>query len=359
MEVVATGLSAALRERGHTVSIICTDALGPLTDQVLGRNVAVRLAASDRWGSTLWPRRLRHAIRAATPDIVHIHNAPWLKGTWAARLARVPAVVHSFHGLPTRLSSRDRYLMRAGARMTDAVAAVSAPLADYAMQELGMPSAKIRVIPNGVDVARFPLNRAGALRPRLGLGAETLLVGLVARFDPVKDHATMLRAFATVAARVPAAHLVLVGDGELRTAIQAQVDQLGLQGRVHLLGIQRDMPSLLPELDLVTLSSRAEGLPMALLEAMAAGRCIVATAVGAIPELLSDQAGVTVPPGDHDTMAGAVLRLLNDAGMRAQVGTRARERVAARYGMDTMVSAFEAMYEWALARAHQRRRSAS
>lgn len=359
MEVLATGISAALRERGHSVHIICTDALGPLTNQVLEGGGTVQLVPPDRWWRVLWPSNLRDIIRAVSPDVVHIHNSPWLMACRGALLAQVPAVVHTFHGLPAHLPARDKHLMRLGARMTDAVAAVSLALGEYAIRELGMPKERVRVLRNGIDVTRFVRDRAGVLRGHLGLKADALLVALVARFDPVKDHATMLRAFALVATRVPSAHLVLVGDGELRGAIEGNVKALGLVGRVHLLGIRGDMPDLLAETDVVTLSSRAEGLPMALLEAMAAGKSIVATEVGGIPELLSGGAGFVVPPGDPDRLAGVLAGLLQDASLRARTGTLARERVVAHYSMDSMVSAYEDVYRWAMKNPRQRTRRAS
>lgn len=350
MEAVAVVLAGALRARGHSMRFICTDALGPLADDAAAHGCTVELAASRNRGSTLWPRALRDALRSSRPDLVHIHNAPWLKACWAARLAGVPAIVHTFHGLPAHLPSRDKRLMRIGAGMTDAIAAVSAPLAEFARAEFRVPAARIRVIRNGIDVDRYDNPRSGALHRTLGLGADALLVGMVARFDPVKDHSTMLRAFKQVRTAVPAAHLVLIGDGELRGAIEQEVQTLALGARVHLMGVQRDIPALLADLDVVALSSRAEGLPMALLEAMAAGRSVVATSVGAIPELLEQGAGTLVPSGDPAALAEALTAQLADAGSRGGIGASARERVRVRYGLAAMTDAYEAMYRDVLPR---------
>jgi glycosyltransferase involved in cell wall biosynthesis len=353
MEVMATALAGALSGRGHGVHLICTDALGDLAEEAVRQHCTVQLAASYRRGSALWPRALRDAIRQRAPDIVHVHNAPWLKACWAARLAGAPAVVHTFHGLPASVTARDKHLMRMGARLTDAIAAVSEPLTDYAETELHVPRAKLRVIRNGIDVARYRAARTGSLRRALGLDDEALLVGIVARFDPVKDHETMLTAFREVSAAVPSSHLVLIGDGELRAAIASRARELELDRRVHFLGTQRDIPAVLPELDVVALSSRAEGLPMALLEAMAAGRAVVATSVGAIPELLRDGAGVTAPPGDPAALAAALVGLLRDAPARARAGEIARERVTTGYSLAVMANAYEAMYREVIARKRE------
>lgn len=346
MERMSLSLADGLRRRGHDVAFTCTDALGPLAgDPTAG---AVTLVPARFPASSVMPLALARHFRAVAPDLIHVHNAPWLKAAWAARLASLP-VVHTLHGLPAGLSQGQRWLMRMGATLTDEMVTVSQALSEFAMVRLGVPAARLRVISNGIDVAE-PTGAAPQIRQALGLQADARLVGIVARLDPVKDHPTLLKAFVRVVAALPNTHLVLIGEGREEERIGKLVTALALRGRVHLLGVRSDVQLLLRELDMVALSSSSEGLPMSLLEAMAASRPIVSTAVGDIPGLLRGGVGIVVPPRDHEALGTAIIRLLNSPDMMASMGQRARERVTARYGIEAMVEAYERFYQDTIAR---------
>jgi glycosyltransferase involved in cell wall biosynthesis len=189
------------------------------------------------------------------------------------------------------------------------------------------------------------------VRARCGLPAGRRLVGIVARLEPIKNHRLLLDAFARLAPARPDVDLVLVGDGSLRAALEAQAEAAGVRGRVHFPGVVRDTPPLYRELDAFVLCSQAEGTPMSVLEAMASGLPVASTAVGGIPYLLDEGAcGRLVPRGDAAALAGALAGLLDDRGAAAGLGAAARARAVARLSEAAMLDAYEAAYRALLAR---------
>ena len=210
----------------------------------------------------------------------------------------------------------------------------------------------MRIIRNGVElIAPMDADHRAAKRLELGTAADQLLVGCVANYLLVKRHDLLIDAFSRISEAAPGARLVLVGEGPMRPAMEAQVKTLGLQDRVRLLGSVADPTSMLGAFDVAVQASRSEGLPNVLLEAAAAARPIVATAAGGSGEIVRDgQTGLLVPVDDGDALASALLRLLRDADLRESLGPAARERVATAFGMGRFVAEFATLYQ-ELARA--------
>jgi len=170
--------------------------------------------------------------------------------------------------------------------------------------------------------------RRGEFRRRLGVSPEAPLVGIIARLVPIKDHGTFLRAAAILHRSWPDARFLIVGDGELRSALEQQARTLGLGECVHFLGWQRDLEPIYADLDLVVLSSLNEGTPVSLIEAMAAGLPVVATKVGGVPDLVAEEkTGLLVPPRDGGALSRAIETLLGDANRRREMGRLGREAV--------------------------------
>ncbi|MBI4635711.1 MAG: glycosyltransferase family 4 protein [Candidatus Rokubacteria bacterium] len=293
-------------------------------------------------------------VRRERPSIVHTHTAKaGLVGRLAAWLAGVPVVLHTFHGhvfhgyfspAKTRLFlGIERWL----ARRTRRVLAVSEAVRRELLT-LGIGSAeRLAVMPLGLALEPFlccePLR--GQLRGELGIGATVPLVGIVARLVPVKAHEVFLEAAATVARRLPQARFVVVGDGERRSELESLADRLGLGERARFLGWRRDLDRIYADLDLVALSSRNEGSPVSLIEAMAAARAVVATRVGGVPDLVED--GVTgrlVPPGDPAALAGTMLTLLADPERRRDMGLAGRKRVYPAFSVERLVGDMDRLY---------------
>src|SRR5262249_4177146 len=188
---------------------------------------------------------------------------------------------------------------------------------------------RVRVIYNGIDTAAFAngCHDREAVRRDLGLGADDFVILLVARLDYLKDHATAVRTLERVARSRPDARLVLVGEGPERPKIEDQVRRLGVAAGVRFLGLRQDVARLLRATDLFLLTSVSEGIPLTVLEAMAAGLPVVATRVGGLAEVVVDgETGLLAPPGDDAALAGAVLRLAADPGARRRMGRRGQER---------------------------------
>ena len=207
---------------------------------------------------------------------------------------------------------------------------------------------KVKLIPRGVEALHFKPCKVDrfAYRAALGVTQDVVLVGLVAHLVPVKGHALLVAA----AAYRPGVHLVFAGrayDQAYVEQLEAQVKQLGLQGRVHFVGNVADMPHFLAQMDIIALPtlSRGEGCPVALLEAMACAKACIATDVPGSRDLIQDSVtGLLVPPEDPDALAGAIQRLAGDPDLRTRLGTAARQRVKAHYTIEQEVAAHEQLY---------------
>ncbi len=244
-----------------------------------------------------------------------------------ARLAlpgRRPAFVHTEHNMWGRYRRPTRWANAATYRRNAQAIAVSDGVAASIRS-----SVPVEVVVHGTDptlAVTGPGARIAA-RAELGLAAEAAVVGTVGNFTAKKDQATLLRAVAALPGGTSGTVLVLVGLGPLESELRALAAELGIADRVVFTGSRDDVPALLPAFDVFALSSRFEGLPIALLEAMATGVAPVATRVGGIPEVITDgRDGLLVAPGDPAALAGALAKLLDDDGLRADVGTNAQGR---------------------------------
>lgn len=206
---------------------------------------------------------------------------------------------------------------------------------------VGISPARTVTIHSGLDSAPFQHARRGQLRAELGLPDEAVVVTCVANLRPVKNHALLLRAAARLPA-VPSVHLLMVGGGPLRAELVALAGQLGLTERVHWLGSRQDIPAILADTDIKVLASDWEGLPGALLEAMAAGCPVVATDVGGVSELLvNGETGFLTPPGDAEALAAALSRLVTDPALRHRLGEAGRRRAREHFDLAHQVVCLE------------------
>lgn len=349
MEVLVARMVRALAARGHDVGVTCLESDGILAGPLRDEGFRVTVRETPGLTSIFHAPALDGWLRELHPDVVHVHSGAWLKGAGAARRAGVRRVIATVHGILAPEPWHGPALMHLAARRTDRVVAVSDSLSTYLHRRVRVPARKLDVILNGVDTTRFaPRPHPGRLRAQLGLPPEALLVGHVARLDPVKNQPMLLDAFARVRQVVPSAVLVMVGDGPMRAALERQIETLGLQEGVKLAGLHPDPSSLYPEFDAFALSSTIEGTSMSLLEAMATGVPVVATAVGGTPALLQDgRAGVLVPSDDAVAFAAALVGLLTDRERRAQVGAAGRRRVETTYSEGAMLDQYEALYHGA------------
>jgi len=308
------------------------------------------MTAKWRWDA-FW--RLYRLLRRERPTILHswmFHaNVP---GRVIGRLAGVPIIITSRRNVEIGGEMRER-LLRWTAGLDDKVIAVCELARRAQIERTHAAPQNVVTVHNGLDVAEFgtlnPEARA-TTREAFGIPPTAPLVGSVGRLHPQKDFATLLKAMVCVRDRLPDAHLLLVGDGDLKPELVSQARSLELAQTVTFAGHRTDIPEILSAVDLLVLPSLWEGLPNALLEAMAAGLPVVATAVGGTPEVVVDGVtGFLVPPRDPQALADAILRLLRNPELRQRMGEAGRARVAAHFSIEQMVHKTEALYEQLLA----------
>ena len=292
-------------------------------------------------------------IRAWRPAIVHTHTAKaGLLGRLAARAAGVPTVVHTFHGHVLRgyFSPPKQAFFRGVeaflAKAADALVAVSDAVKRDLVELKVAPERKIRVIPLGLELKTLAgeLPR-GALRREAGIPDAAPLVGIVGRLVPIKDVPGFLEAARRVRERRKDARFAIVGDGEERPALEALCRSLGLADAAHFFGWRRDLAHVYGDLDVVVNASRNEGTPVALIEALAAARPVVATAVGGTPDLIGkNERGVLVPPGEPEALAAAVVDVLSGSEAARRRALAGREHVLAQHSSERLFRDMHALY---------------
>jgi glycosyltransferase involved in cell wall biosynthesis len=321
----------------------------------LGRRVHV-------WSDLVAFWRFVRILLREKPDIVHTHTAK------AGALGRTAAVVvnfirpaarrslllHTYHGnvmsgyFGVLASKVVRGIERTLASWTDCVITISERQRDEIVDRFRIVDrARVSVVPLGLELndllARESPDRS--LRQTLGWTEEHVVVGYVGRFVPIKDVDTLIAGFARFASREPRGRLLLVGDGELRASLEAQVRSLGLDGAVRFVGWRRDLAQVYGAMDVVGLTSRNEGTPVSLIEALAAGLPVVATAVGGVPDVIRQgETGLLIPPGNPAAFAAALDQIVSDADLRQRMSARGRSEVEQRFGRERLVAEVAALY---------------
>lgn len=299
--------------------------------------------------------RLARILRQREVGILHSHL--FYSSLFASPigwLSRVPIIVETPH---VREQWRDGWLKgrfvvdRLAGRFVHQYIAVSEANARYLVEEKGLPARKVSVIHNGCDVARFkPSHRApDGLRENLGFGPQDPVLLVVGRLELQKGHRVLFEALPAIRREFPAVRVVCVGEGALRSELEQRVDGLGLRDAVRFVGQHPNVDDWLALADVSILPSFYEGLPLAAIESLAAGKSMVATAVDGTPEVVVDGVtGLTVPPGDHAQLARAICRLLRDPILRDKLGRAGRHWVLERFTQDRQIRDTEALYHRAL-----------
>jgi glycosyltransferase involved in cell wall biosynthesis len=347
-------------DRGRfDLRVVCLGDPGPLTERYRAMGVpVVGFRVRSLYGASMLTAGLAFAryLRRESVQVVHAHDMySNIFATIWARAARTPAIVASrrwWHSLPNRKLQLGN---RVAFRLADAVLANSPEVARSVREEAGIATEKVKTVTNFVDepafVAPAPAELA-ATRRAWKVPAGAVVVGCVARLDPVKDHATLLRAIHSLRARHPELHLVLIGDGPVRVPLEALARALELQDAVTFVGEVRDGRNHHHAFDISILSSVSEGFPNTLVEAMAAARPVVATAVGgSVDAVVDGETGLLVPPGSPERLAESLGRVLEAPALRQRLGDAGRIRAATLYGASDTIARLEQMYEGLLTAA--------
>ncbi|MDH7486934.1 MAG: glycosyltransferase [Anaerolineae bacterium] len=344
-------LCRALPAHRYRVIVATVSGEGPRADDLRQAGIEVfPLRVRSHWQLNA-VLRLARFMRQQRVDIVHTHLfVGEFFGRLAAKLAGVPVVISTAQNAyaPGYLLPRAQVLAgRLLARLDDRLVAVSQGARDYLIQVEGVAPARIEIVPNAIAWPE-PVSPAQVEAARRDLGAEgrSPLLGTVARLTPQKGLAYLLQALVTLRTRFPNLFCVIIGEGELRAELEALAVRLELQHHVRFCGLRRDVPALLQCLDLFVLPSLFEGLPLALLEAMAAGRPVVATDVAGSSEVIEDGvSGRLVPPGDATALAQAMAELLDDRERAQALARQGQETVRRRYTIGPVAEAYERIYE--------------
>jgi glycosyltransferase involved in cell wall biosynthesis len=360
LERIVVDLVRQGQRLGQQVSVVCVERPGVLAPQA--EALGARLVCLDKKpGIRLGTRRrFRDVLAELQPDVLHTHQvgALFYAGP-AARAAGVPVVVHTEHINNIRKAGgsflrrqKMAMLWRWATRSASKFFCVSEDIATEMEARRIVPREKLAVVLNGINTEPFrqPLDRA-AVRRSLGIPAAAPVVGTVGRLNEVKRQDLLLRAFAQVRKTRPAARLLLVGDGPMRGELEALAASLGVTAAVHFAGYQAQPERFLGIMDVFALTSRMEGLPLAILEAWAAGLPVVASSVGGVPDLIQNgRNGLLFESGDEATLTRLLGELLGNPDRAAPLGAAGRDVVFDRYDLRRMAGDYERSYRELLGR---------
>ena len=340
------------RERFEVAAVSMFDRVGSDLEAILERSgIPVWYLGKRRGFDPRMYFRISAVLRQFRPHIVHTH-------TYVLRYVLLPIVyrrirgkVHTVHSLAEKeVDAPGKLVHRLAFSLGVIPVAIASEVAISLNRAYGLT--RVPLIPNGIPLQtyRSPAMTRTEWRRREGIGAEEVVFACVGRLTVPKNQQLLLDAFARVPDAREKGRLLLVGDGEKRRELELQAQALGLGHRVRFLGVRTDIPDILGACDVFVLSSSWEGNPLAVMEAMAAGKAVIATAVGGVPELVVDSAtGFLVPPGDAPALGEAMSVLLHDASRRREMGRAAAKRAEEQFCVKVMAKRYEELYENLLA----------
>ena len=345
-EQVISNLAASLDSAKYR-GVLCVFRPGWLQERTHSRGISTYVIPTQGMTDWRWACRFRNLLKDEQVDLIHAHEFDAnVQGAAVAAYLGIPfvATVHGKHYFWEKLRRRLAY--RWVSRQASMVA-VSEDLKRFIVQNVGIDSTRITVLYNGVDVPLAPDPAdIETCRREMNLPEIDRVIGVVGNLYPVKGHQYLIDAIPAVLERYPNTSFVFAGRGHLESDLKQQVNRLGLDKRVHFLGLRQDIPRILALLDVFVLPSLSEGLSMAILEAMMAGKPVIATRVGGNPEIVLDgETGFLVPPKDSHALGESLIALLKNRQLAVQFSEKGRRRAEVQFSLQTMVNAYEALYE--------------
>lgn len=332
-------------------SLVCLLSEGWLNGQLEKRRIETVVIPQPYSFDFPWLFRAYRLLRERSIDVMHSHE--FATNVYASLLSRVTGIpvittVHGKNYYGER--GRRRLAYRFVARQSRMVA-VSQDLKRFLMQRVAIPSDRIRVVHNGIDLGRYAVQAENhrSVRNDLGIGPDQRVIGTVGNLFAVKGQVYLLRACQAVARTFPDFVLLVAGEGDQLGALEKEASDLGIANNVKFLGFREDVPVLLQAMDIFVLPSLSEGLPLSVLEALSLQKPVVATNVGGIPEIVEDGVtGFLVPPKNPDALAKAILQMLQHPRIAADMGQAGRKRVEEDFGLAKMLREYQSLYEEAL-----------
>ncbi len=319
--------------------VLCIGQRGELAREADELGISVTALEAPLRRNPRLPFKIARYLRSINADVIHTHG-PYAQfyGGLAAYIAGGLPVVHTMHGFPWPRTVRRRLLSRISNALTRFIVPVSHDLAKYARCELKAPAKRVRVVHNGIDSSHFDAAVVSLSAPRY----SSLMV---ARLSSEKDFASLIAAVDVIRQKHHEFRLAIAGEGPQRADIERQIDHLQLRRHIELLGNRSDIPDLLSRSETFVLSTHTEGISIALLESMACGLPVVATAVGGNPEVLADgETGFLVPPGNPEALADRLLWLINHPQEARAMGAAGRLRVEEKFNIRVMAATYERLY---------------
>lgn len=359
-ETLLMNLVRRLDREQFAPEIVCLKELGPL-GEVLAQEIPVHSdLISHKFDLRVLPRLWLLMRQRKTDAVVTVGAGDkmfW--GRLAARLAGVPVIASALHstGWPDSVGRLNRLLTP----LTDAFIGVADAHGKHLTEHENFPRAKVFTIYNGVDTKVFAPREEASIRQELGIPADAPVMGILAALRPEKNHELFLRGAKEISARLqtadsqlPAAHFVVIGDGERRKQLEHLADKLGISQVTHFLGSRSDVAEILPALDLVALTSHNEASPVSILESLSCGVPVVSARVGSVPEsILPGETGELYESGDLAGFTQAAIKLLLDPAARKRLGDQGRQHIEQHCSLDVMVDGYEQLLQTLYTRKKQ------
>jgi sugar transferase (PEP-CTERM/EpsH1 system associated) len=346
LENVTLDLLNNLNKDHYKPSICCFDTLGDLSNRING-NIKVHFLKRRQGIDYFYPFKLAKLLKKKKIQILHLHNSTaFFYGVIAGKLAGIPAIVYTEHARDVFPGFRVRVADKLLSYFTDKIIVVADYLKKNLIKHEKFNEKKISVIYNGIDSGEFNISAdRQKKRKELDIDIKAPVVGIVARLDPIKNHACLIKAMKNVINKYPDALLLIVGDGPINSELKEMVKDMALEKNIRFLGMRTDVHEILSVMDVFVLCSRSEGLSVTLLEAMSSGKAVVATRVGGTPELIEhDMEGLLVESDDREGLSGAILELLTHRSKAAKLGETARRKVEEQFSLVNMVKKYEEIY---------------
>lgn len=346
LELIRGGVSG-----GHEISVICLERPGTLAQDA--RDAGATLNCLNKLPG-IRPRiaqGISQVLRRHRPHVVHTHQVGALAYAGpAAYWSGVPAVVHTEHGKHYSSRWKTKMLGRVASRFAQKICCVSEDILHEVIREGVAPAAKCAFVPNGIDTSRFfrVHDSVAARRTRAGVPAAALVVGTVGRLTEVKRQSSLIRSFAALLSQLPTIpfHLLIVGDGPEGANLENLTDELGIRNRVTFSGYQPQPEYYLGLMDIFALTSRSEGMPLAVLEAWAAGIPVVATRVGGLPRLIKHgTTGLLVELDNIPELTSCLGQLALNRDLACRLGTAGKQVVSEQYDVQMMWDRYQAIYQ--------------